>query len=132
MLHCVAGRAVILDLPGDAQEVTARLDSTVKDRAGIFASLLTEYGDLNDLDKSAENDWTHFLLAANGRALTALNQGANAVFYFNGFDDYEECAQFWPWEKCCLFSAGGSVPRKHIGASFGWRGCAEDDETSRV
>jgi O-glycosyl hydrolase len=54
---------------------------------------LTEYGDLNDLDKSAENDWTHFSLAANRRALTALNQGANAVFYFNAFDDYEECAR---------------------------------------
>jgi hypothetical protein len=54
---------------------------------------LTEYGDLNDQDKSAENDWKKFSLAANRRALTALNQGASAVFYFDAFDDYEECAR---------------------------------------
>jgi O-glycosyl hydrolase len=54
---------------------------------------LTEYGDLNDRDKTAENDWKLFSLASNRRALTALNQGASALFYFNGFDDYEECAR---------------------------------------
>jgi hypothetical protein len=54
---------------------------------------LTEYGDLNDQDKTAENDWKHFSLAANRRALTALNQGASALFFFNAFDDYEECAR---------------------------------------
>jgi O-glycosyl hydrolase len=54
---------------------------------------LTEYGDLNDQDKSPENEWKHFSLAANRRALTALNQGASAVFYFDAFDDYEECAK---------------------------------------
>jgi len=54
---------------------------------------LTEYGDLNDVDKSADNDWKSFSLNANRRALTALNQGANALFYFDAFDDYEECAR---------------------------------------
>jgi len=54
---------------------------------------LTEYGDLNDQDKTAENDWKRFSLAANRRALTALNQGASALFFFNAFDDYEECAR---------------------------------------
>jgi len=54
---------------------------------------LTEYGDLNDQDKTAENDWTRLSLAANRRALTALNQGASALFYFDAFDDYEECAR---------------------------------------
>lgn len=54
---------------------------------------LTEYGDLNDRDKSAENDWKQFSLAANRRALIALNQGASAVLYFDAFDDYEECAR---------------------------------------
>jgi len=54
---------------------------------------LTEYGDLNDLDKTAANDWTRYSLAANRRALTALNQGASALFFFNAFDDYEECAR---------------------------------------
>lgn len=52
---------------------------------------LTEYGDLHDQDKTEENEWKLFSLAANRRALIALNQGASALFYFNAFDDYEEC-----------------------------------------
>ena len=65
-------------------------------RAGRYPQIpvwLTEYGDLNDLDKTAENDWKKFSLAANRRALTALNQGAHALLYFDAFDDYEECAR---------------------------------------
>jgi O-glycosyl hydrolase len=54
---------------------------------------LTEYGDLNDEDKTFENQWRNFSLAANRRALTALNQGASAIFFFDAFDDYEECAK---------------------------------------
>jgi O-glycosyl hydrolase len=54
---------------------------------------LTEYGDLNDQDKTAGNDWKNFSLASNRRALTALNQGASALFFFDAFDDYEECAR---------------------------------------
>jgi len=54
---------------------------------------LTEYGDLNDQDRTDGNDWKNFSLAANRRALTALNQGASAVFFFDAFDDYEECAR---------------------------------------
>ena len=54
---------------------------------------LTEYGDLNDRDKTFENQWRDFSLRANRRALTALNQGASAIFYFDAFDDYEECAK---------------------------------------
>ena len=54
---------------------------------------LTEYGDLNDQDKTFENQWKSFCLAANRRALTALNQGASAIFFFDAFDDYEECAK---------------------------------------
>jgi O-glycosyl hydrolase len=54
---------------------------------------LTEYGDLNDQDKSFENEWKQYALASNRRALTALNQGASALFYFDAFDDYEECAR---------------------------------------
>jgi O-glycosyl hydrolase len=54
---------------------------------------LTEYGDLNDQDKTAQNEWTKYSLASNRRALTALDQGANAVFFFDAFDDYEECAR---------------------------------------
>jgi O-glycosyl hydrolase len=78
---------------------------------------LTEYGDLNDQDKTAENDWTHFSLAANRRALTALNQGAGAVFYFDAFDDYEECARRLTFYG--LYSSAGHVyaPKKRYYAT---------------
>src|SRR5205814_5062673 len=51
---------------------------------------LTEYGDLNDLDKSQENEWENFSLAATQRALRALNQGANAALYWDAYDNYHE------------------------------------------
>ncbi len=54
---------------------------------------LTEYGDLNDRDKTSDNEWKNYSLASNRRALTALNQGASALFFFDAFDDYEECAR---------------------------------------
>jgi len=67
-----------------------RLKSSKYSRVPVW---LTEYGDLNDEDKTFENQWKSFSLAANRRALTALNQGASALFYFDAFDDYEECAK---------------------------------------
>ena len=51
---------------------------------------LTEYGDLNDLDKSAENEWKNFSLAATQRALRALNEGASAALYWDAYDNYHE------------------------------------------
>jgi hypothetical protein len=51
---------------------------------------LTEYGDLNDLDRSAHNEWENFSLAATQRALTALNQGASAALYWDAYDNYHE------------------------------------------
>jgi O-glycosyl hydrolase len=90
---------------------------------------LTEYGDLNDRDKSFENQWKNFSVAANRRALTALNQGASAIFYFDAFDDYEECAK-----RLCyygLFTSASQVysPKKSYYATCqlyhfvrpGWR-----------
>ncbi len=51
---------------------------------------LTEYGDLNDLDRSAANEWKGFSLAATRRALRALNEGASAALYWDAFDNYHE------------------------------------------
>ncbi len=51
---------------------------------------LTEYGDLNDLDKSQENEWKRFSLAATQRALRALNQGASAALFWDAYDNYHE------------------------------------------
>ena len=51
---------------------------------------LTEYGDLNDLDRSAANEWKNFSLAATRRALTALNQGASAALFWDAYDNYHE------------------------------------------
>ena len=101
---------------------------------------LTEYGDLNDTDKTFENQWTHFAIAANRRALTALNQGANAIFYFDAFDDYEECAR-----RLCyygLFTSASHVysPKKSYYATRqlyhfvrpNWRRIATTTDASRL
>jgi O-glycosyl hydrolase len=98
---------------------------------------LTEYGDLHDEDKTFENQWKNFCLAANRRALTALNQGSNAIFYFDAFDDYEECAK-----RLCyygLFTSASHVysPKKSYYATRqlyhfvrpGWRRIAVTTET---
>lgn len=78
---------------------------------------LTEYGDLNDRDRSATNDWTNYSLAVNRRALKALNDGAQALFYFDLFDDYEECAKRQTYYG--LFSSADHVytPRKRYFAT---------------
>ncbi len=51
---------------------------------------LTEYGDLNDLDRSLENEWKGFSLAATQRVLKALNQGASAALFWDAYDNYHE------------------------------------------
>lgn len=51
---------------------------------------LTEYGDLNDLDRSAENEWRGFSVRATRRVLRALNQGVTAALYWDAFDNYHE------------------------------------------
>ncbi|HXI41040.1 MAG TPA: hypothetical protein VNH83_13735 [Bryobacteraceae bacterium] len=73
--------------------VGANVEHVKNSRYSHVPVWLTEYGDLNDLDKTADNEWKNYSLASNRRALTALNQGANALFFFDAFDDYEECAR---------------------------------------
>jgi hypothetical protein len=51
---------------------------------------LTEYGDLNDLDRSAENEWKGFSVVATRRVLRALNQGVTAALFWDAFDNYHE------------------------------------------
>ena len=51
---------------------------------------LTEYGDLDDHDRSAANEWKSFSLTAGRRALTAINQGASAALFWDAYDNYHE------------------------------------------
>ena len=51
---------------------------------------LTEYGDLNDLDQTAANEWNNFSLAASRRALRAINEGASAALFWDAYDNYHE------------------------------------------
>jgi O-glycosyl hydrolase len=51
---------------------------------------LTEYGDLNHLDFSPENEWKGFCITASKRALRALNQGASAALFWDAYDNYHE------------------------------------------
>jgi O-glycosyl hydrolase len=51
---------------------------------------LTEYGDLDDLDLSAGNEWANFSVAATERALRAINDGATAALFWDAYDNYHE------------------------------------------
>ena len=51
---------------------------------------LTEYGDLNDLDRGAANEWHNFSIAATWRALRAINEGASAALFWDAYDNYHE------------------------------------------
>lgn len=68
---------------------------------------LTEFAGSDDLNRTEENEWRDFSIASLRRALTALNQGATAVFYFNAFDDYEECMKRHTYFG--LFTSAGHV-----------------------
>jgi len=62
-------------------------------RASKYANIpvwLTEYGDLDDLDRTAGNEWRGFCLAATRRALRALNEGATAALFWDAYDNYHE------------------------------------------
>jgi O-glycosyl hydrolase len=62
-------------------------------RASAYASVpvwLTEYGDLDDEDRSAANEWANFSVAATERALRALNDGATVALYWDAYDNYHE------------------------------------------
>jgi O-glycosyl hydrolase len=72
--------------------VGAQVDRIRRSRYSWLPVWLTEYGDLNDRDRSAENDWTNFSLAATRRALIALNEGASTALYWDAFDNYHEHA----------------------------------------
>lgn len=51
---------------------------------------LTEYGDLSDLDRTDDNEWTSFSIAASKRVLRALNDGASAALFWDAYDNYHE------------------------------------------
>jgi O-glycosyl hydrolase len=51
---------------------------------------LTEYGDLNDLDRSATNEWKSYCMAASERVIRALRDGVSAALFWDAFDNYHE------------------------------------------
>jgi hypothetical protein len=108
--------ALALHAYGDAS-VAANVNTVRRSDFPNTPVWLTEYGDLNDLDRTAGNEWKSFCLNSNRRALTALNTGATAVFYFNAFDDYEECMQRHTYYG--LFTSAGHLytPRKRYWAA---------------
>lgn len=62
-------------------------------RASRYASIpiwLTEYGDLNDLDFSADNEWSNFSMKATVRALRALQEGATVALFWDAYDNFHE------------------------------------------
>ena len=78
---------------------------------------LTEYGSLEDEDRTFANEWKEFALASSRRGLLALNQGATALFYFNAFDDYEECMKRHTFYGLHTSAGHVYVPRKRYHAA---------------
>jgi hypothetical protein len=78
---------------------------------------VTEYGELDDLNRTAENEWNGFSIAAERRGLKALNQGARALLIWDAFDEYDDSVQ-----RLCyygLFRSAGHVyaPKKRYYAA---------------
>ena len=72
------------------RSITSQVDRIRNSKYPETRIWLTEYGDLNDLDFSLENDWKNFSLKAMRRALRAVNQGASAAIFWDAFDNYQE------------------------------------------
>jgi hypothetical protein len=72
------------------QSITPHVDRVRNSRSPQLPVWLTEYGDLNDLDKSQDNEWKNFSLAATKRALRALNEGASVALFWDAYDNYHE------------------------------------------
>jgi O-glycosyl hydrolase len=51
---------------------------------------LTEYGDLNDMDFSVDNEWKSMCLKATRRAVRALNEGVSAALTWDTYDNFHE------------------------------------------
>jgi len=73
-----------------AESLAQHVDRVHKSKYPHTPVWLTEYGDLNDRDKSAENEWKGFSLTASQRVLRALNEGASAALFWDAYDNYHE------------------------------------------
>jgi O-glycosyl hydrolase len=82
--------AFSLHVYSDTADVRPHVEAVRQSQYPDVPVWLTEYGDLNDLDRSAENEWKGFSVRATRRVLKALNQGVTAALYWDAFDNYHE------------------------------------------
>lgn len=97
---------------GSKDAVAQNEDHILRSKSPQTPLWVTEYGDLSDLNRTAENQWKQYSLAADRRALRAINQGASVLMYWDAFDDYEDDNQRLSYYG--LFSSAGHVyiPKK--------------------
>lgn len=74
----------------DTNDATPHIQAIRKSKFPNVPVWLTEYGYSHDLDRSAENEWEGFSVAATRRVLRALNQGVTAALYWDAFDNYHK------------------------------------------
>ncbi len=99
--------ALSLHIYGDSDAVAPNLEHVKKSKFPQIPVWVTEYGELADLNRTAENEWKGFSIGADRRGLRVLDQGASALVIFDAFDDYEDAV-----ERLCywgLFSTAGHV-----------------------
>ena len=75
---------------GDTNDAAPHVKAVKESTYPDIPVWLTEYGELDDLNQSAENEWRGFSLAAMRRALRAISQGVTAAVFWDAFDNYHE------------------------------------------
>lgn len=64
-----------------------RLADTTRPSAPVWIS---EYGDLNDKDRSDKNEWDNFSVKTTRNLLSVLGVGATAAMWWDAFDNYHD------------------------------------------
>jgi O-glycosyl hydrolase len=85
--------ALTLHIYRDTDAVASHAEHIRKSKFPHTPLWVTEYGELDDLNRTAENEWAGFSVAAGQRALRTLNQGASVLMIWDAFDDYEDCVK---------------------------------------
>jgi O-glycosyl hydrolase len=109
--------ALTLHIYRDNDAVTPHVEHIKESKYPQTPVWVTEYGELDDLNRTAENEWKGFSISAERRALKALNQGASALLIWDALDEYDDSVQ-----RLCyygLFRSAGHVyaPKKRYYAA---------------
>lgn len=73
-----------------AAMITPLIERIQKSEHAEVPLWMTEYGDLADLDRSAEGEWKNYCVNATHRLIDGLQAGIKAALWWDGFDNYHD------------------------------------------